>query len=114
MSPQKGMVPAWPSPYWPSHVMMPIPISHGGSDTPGSRNAVAVDPVEDRRGVPVPGQAVADARGSGRVDQAGAGRGDERVDPQDVRQPREPAQGRDGGERPREDLRVVDLLEPVP
>ena len=64
--------------------------------------------------LPVPGQAVADPRGSGRVDQAGAGRGDERVHAQDVRRPREPAQGRNGGERPREDLWVSDLLEPVP
>src|SRR6185312_11982809 len=83
-------------------------------DQPDPRDAVAVDPVEYLRGVPVPGQAVADPRGPGRVDQAGAGRGDERVDPQDVRQPREPAQGGDGGERPRLDLWVRDVLEPVP
>ena len=40
------------------------------------------------------GQAVADPRRPRRVDEPGAGRGDEGVDPQDVRQPGQPAQGR--------------------
>ena len=64
-------------------------------DQPDPRDAVPVDPAEDLREVPVPGQAVADPRRPGRVDQAGAGRGDEGVDPQDVRQPAQPGQDRD-------------------
>ena len=74
-------------------------------DQPDPRDAVAVDPAEDLREVPVPGQAVADPRRPGRVDQPGAGRGDEGVDPQDVRQPAHPAQDRDRGERPGVQLR---------
>ena len=82
-------------------------------DQPDPRNAGGVGPAEELRGVPVSGQAVADPRGSGRVDEAGAGRGDERVDPQDRRQPGDPGQGRDSGERPGDDLGVGDVREPV-
>ncbi len=84
-------------------------LGNGSRNSRPSRNArirlthgtpALVDPGEDLREVAVPGQAVADPRGRGLVDQAGAERGDERVDPQDDRQPAEPGRARESGERP--------------
>ena len=67
------------------------------------RDAVPVDLLEELRVVAVTGQAVADARGRGQVDQPGAERGDERVDAQDDGQPGQPDQAREPGERPDRD-----------
>src|SRR3984957_3685898 len=80
-------------------------------DQPDPRDAPGVHLAEDLREVPVPGQAVADPRSPGRVDQAGTGRGDERVDPQEERQPGEADHAREACERPGQDVRVGDAGE---
>ena len=69
---------------------------------------------EDLRDVPVPGQAVADPRGSGRVDQAGARRGDERVDPQEVPQPGEPGRAATAANGPAMTRGLVMCCSPLP
>ena len=67
------------------------------------RYAVAVGPLEDRREIPVAGQAVTHPRGRRLVHQPGAEGGDEGVEPQQHSQPAQPDDARQAGERPNGD-----------